>query len=103
MQTMNVMRAAQRGVFFGVHHWTRAMSTVASVQSVFSESNTTMKKYVPRRAVLYVPGNDMRKIKKIPSAGADCVVLDCEDGVAMTRKVSQVAIRHALKGQYLVT
>jgi citrate lyase subunit beta-like protein len=48
------------------------------------------KKYVPRRAVLYVPGNDMRKIKKIPSAGADCVVLDCEDGVAMTRKVNSL-------------
>lgn len=40
----------------------------------------------PRRAVLYVPGNDERKIEKIPNLKADCVVLDCEDGVAMNRK-----------------
>lgn len=41
---------------------------------------------MPRRAVLYVPGSDERKIAKIPSLGADCVVLDCEDGVALTQK-----------------
>uniref|UniRef100_A0A8D0GPL0 HpcH/HpaI aldolase/citrate lyase domain-containing protein n=1 Tax=Sphenodon punctatus TaxID=8508 RepID=A0A8D0GPL0_SPHPU len=45
-------------------------------------------KYIPRRAVLYVPGDDERKIKKIPSLNVDCAVLDCEDGVALNRKVS---------------
>ncbi|CAL4066277.1 unnamed protein product, partial [Meganyctiphanes norvegica] len=44
------------------------------------------KKYIPRRAVLYVPGNDERKLKKIPSLSADCIVMDCEDGVALTKK-----------------
>ncbi|KAK8381658.1 hypothetical protein O3P69_018639 [Scylla paramamosain] len=44
------------------------------------------RKYIPRRAVLYVPGNDARKQQKIPSLAADCIVLDCEDGVAMSMK-----------------
>uniref|UniRef100_A0A672U4T5 Citramalyl-CoA lyase n=1 Tax=Strigops habroptila TaxID=2489341 RepID=A0A672U4T5_STRHB len=43
-------------------------------------------KYVPRRAVLYVPADDERKIQKIPSLNVDCAVLDCEDGVAVNRK-----------------
>ncbi|XP_075774871.1 citramalyl-CoA lyase, mitochondrial isoform X2 [Pelodiscus sinensis] len=43
-------------------------------------------KYVPRRAVLYVPADDERKIKKISSLNVDCAVLDCEDGVALNRK-----------------
>ncbi|XP_048710150.2 citramalyl-CoA lyase, mitochondrial isoform X3 [Caretta caretta] len=44
-------------------------------------------KYVPRRAVLYVPADDERKIQKIASLNVDCAVLDCEDGVALNRKV----------------
>jgi len=36
---------------------------------------------------MYVPGNDERKISKIPHLGADCICLDCEDGVALTMKV----------------
>ncbi|XP_074048066.1 citramalyl-CoA lyase, mitochondrial isoform X1 [Macrotis lagotis] len=43
-------------------------------------------KYTPRRAVLYVPGNDEKKIQKVPSLNVDCAVLDCEDGVAMNKK-----------------
>ena len=42
---------------------------------------------VDSRAALYVPGNDESKIKKIPSLNVDCVILDCEDGVALNRKV----------------
>ena len=41
----------------------------------------------PRRSLLYIPGNDERKIKKAASLNADIVVLDCEDGVAVNRKV----------------
>jgi citrate lyase beta subunit len=37
--------------------------------------------------VLYVPGDDEKKIKKIPSLKVDCAVLDCEDGVAANKKV----------------
>jgi citrate lyase subunit beta-like protein len=35
---------------------------------------------------MYVPGNDDRKLAKIPQLGADCICLDCEDGVAIGKK-----------------
>ncbi|XP_069746607.1 citramalyl-CoA lyase, mitochondrial isoform X1 [Narcine bancroftii] len=54
--------------------------------SCYSSSAHASHKYVPRRAVLYVPGNDERKIQKIPSLRVDCAVLDCEDGVALNKK-----------------
>lgn len=47
----------------------------------------TSLKYIPRRAVLYVPGNDERKLRKLTSLNVDCAVLDCEDGVALNKKV----------------
>ncbi|XP_048348303.1 citramalyl-CoA lyase, mitochondrial isoform X5 [Sphaerodactylus townsendi] len=47
---------------------------------------TQSRNYIPRRAVLYVPADDERKIQKIPSLKVDCAVLDCEDGVALNRK-----------------
>jgi citrate lyase subunit beta-like protein len=40
----------------------------------------------PRRSLLSVPGVDERKIEKSKSIGADAVVLDLEDGVALDRK-----------------
>lgn len=40
----------------------------------------------PRRSLLFVPGDDARKIAKAAASGADCVVLDLEDGVAAGRK-----------------
>ncbi|KAK7882365.1 hypothetical protein WMY93_028539 [Mugilogobius chulae] len=43
-------------------------------------------RYIPRRAVLYCPGNDERKLKKLASLDVDCAVLDCEDGVALSKK-----------------
>lgn len=39
-----------------------------------------------RRAILYVPGNETRKIDKAVTLGADSVCLDLEDGVAPNRK-----------------
>ena len=39
-----------------------------------------------RRALLYVPGSDLHKIEKAAALGADCVVLDLEDGVAEASK-----------------
>ena len=44
-------------------------------------------RYRPRRAVMYVPGMDKRKMEKIPSVGVDTVVFDIEDGVAVDQKV----------------
>uniref|UniRef100_A0A673KAX1 Citrate lyase beta like n=1 Tax=Sinocyclocheilus rhinocerous TaxID=307959 RepID=A0A673KAX1_9TELE len=47
----------------------------------------TSLKCIPRRAVLYVPGNDKRKrVRKLTSLDVDCAVLDCEDGVALNNK-----------------
>jgi citrate lyase beta subunit len=40
-----------------------------------------------RRALLYMPGDDLRKIRKAATLGVDCVCLDMEDGVAQNRKV----------------
>lgn len=40
----------------------------------------------PRRALLYMPGDDMRKILKAATLGVDCICMDMEDGVAMNRK-----------------
>lgn len=39
-----------------------------------------------RRCVLYVPGNETRKMEKAVTLGADCVCFDLEDGVAVNRK-----------------
>ncbi|GAA6072399.1 citramalyl-CoA lyase, mitochondrial, partial [Tachysurus ichikawai] len=52
----------------------------------------TSLKYIPRRAVLYVPGNDERKLRKLTSLNVDCAVLDCEDGVALNKKVPSAVI-----------
>ncbi|XP_019956324.2 citramalyl-CoA lyase, mitochondrial isoform X1 [Paralichthys olivaceus] len=46
----------------------------------------SLLRYIPRRAVLYCPGNDERKLRKLASLDVDCVVLDCEDGVALSKK-----------------
>ena len=49
---------------------------------------------------MYVPGNDERKMAKIPVLGADCVCLDCEDGVAINKKeAARENIRHLLDTQ----
>jgi len=55
--------------------------------AIIYQLNNTRLVSVNRRAALYVPGNDEAKIKKIPSLDVDCVILDCEDGVAVNRKV----------------
>ncbi|MDR3573209.1 MAG: CoA ester lyase [Anaerolineaceae bacterium] len=40
-----------------------------------------------RRALLYVPGDDLHKIQKSTTLGVDCICLDLEDGVAVNRKL----------------
>nr|XP_038949346.1 citramalyl-CoA lyase, mitochondrial isoform X2 [Rattus norvegicus] len=77
----------------------RKASLVASVCRP-GYSSLSNHKYVPRRAVLYVPGNDEKKIRKIPSLKVDCAVLDCEDGVAENKKFSDKFSLH-LKGRKL--
>jgi citrate lyase beta subunit len=40
----------------------------------------------PRRALLFMPGDDRHKIEKGAALGADAVIMDLEDGVALSRK-----------------
>ena len=51
-----------------------------------------------RRALLYMPGDDRRKIEKATTLGVDCICMDMEDGVAVTRKAeARAVIAHAMK------
>ena len=75
-----------------------SLMTVASRRTISSESRA----YVPRRALMYVPGCDQRKMAKIPQIGADCICLDCEDGVAVNMKdAARRGIRELLDTQSL--
>jgi citrate lyase subunit beta-like protein len=54
-----------------------------------------------RRALLYMPGDDRRKIEKATSLGVDCICMDMEDGVAMSRKTeARAVIAQAMKELY---
>uniref|UniRef100_A0A0K2UM41 Citramalyl-CoA lyase, mitochondrial n=1 Tax=Lepeophtheirus salmonis TaxID=72036 RepID=A0A0K2UM41_LEPSM len=54
----------------------------------------------PRRALMYVPGSDKRKLAKIPQLGADCICLDMEDGVSYVAKgEARQLIRNILDGK----
>uniref|UniRef100_A0A1B6LZG3 Citramalyl-CoA lyase, mitochondrial n=1 Tax=Graphocephala atropunctata TaxID=36148 RepID=A0A1B6LZG3_9HEMI len=51
----------------------------------------------PRRALMYCPGDDLKKVNKGINSKADCIALDCEDGVAINRKkVARETIRSVL-------
>jgi citrate lyase beta subunit len=45
-----------------------------------------------RRALLYMPGDDRRKIEKSITLGVDSICMDMEDGVAANRKVEARAV-----------
>lgn len=54
-----------------------------------------------RRALLYMPGDDRRKIEKATTLGVDCICIDMEDGVAMTHKTeARAVIAQAMKDLY---
>lgn len=46
----------------------------------------------PRRALLFMPGDDRRKIEKGIAAAPDAVIMDLEDGVAFNRKAEARAV-----------
>lgn len=48
-----------------------------------------------RRALLYVPGNDLHKIQKSVSLNADCICLDLEDSISPNQKTAarQLVVR----------
>ena len=45
-----------------------------------------------RRALLYMPGDDRRKIEKSTTLGVDCICMDLEDGTAVSRKAEARAV-----------
>jgi citrate lyase beta subunit len=50
-----------------------------------------------RRALLYMPGDDLHKIRKAATLGVDCICMDLEDGVAQNRKAeARATIAQAL-------
>ncbi len=42
--------------------------------------------FSPRRSLLYVPGDSLRKVSKASTLPADTLILDLEDGVALSQK-----------------
>ncbi len=52
----------------------------------------------PRRCLLFMPGDDLKKIQKGISLGVDSIVMDLEDGVALNRKAeARTTIANALR------
>jgi len=52
----------------------------------------------PRRALLYMPGDDWNKINKAITLGVDCICMDMEDGTALNRKAeARATIAKALQ------
>ncbi|GAB4495202.1 MAG: CoA ester lyase [Anaerolineales bacterium] len=47
-----------------------------------------MAEWRSRRALLYMPGDDLRKIRKATTLGVDCICMDMEDGTALSRKAA---------------
>jgi citrate lyase beta subunit len=51
-----------------------------------------------RRALLYMPGDDWKKITKALTLGVDCICMDMEDGTAANRKIeARETIARALR------
>jgi len=46
----------------------------------------------PNRTFLFAPGNHARKVEKVFDAGADAVILDLEDAVAISEKIATRAV-----------
>jgi len=52
----------------------------------------------PRRSLLYVPGDSLRKVTKASTLPADTLILDLEDGVAPSQKAeARATVQHALR------
>src|SRR5512135_3464423 len=72
----------------------------------FSNEKRGTSKYVtqqessmrPRRCLLFMPGDDLKKIQKGIGLGVDSIVMDLEDGVALNRKAeARATIATALR------
>lgn len=79
-------RCRQYISFASVRHCVSHVLESFVVKQILSPKQRNNSNYTVRRALLYVPGDDVRKISKIKELNADCIVLDCEDGVAINSK-----------------
>ncbi|CEF70431.1 Citrate lyase subunit beta-like protein, mitochondrial [Strongyloides ratti] len=52
----------------------------------FTKIAKSISNFVPRRALFFVPGHDKKFLAKAPNFKVDCLVLELEDGVAMSSK-----------------
>lgn len=52
-----------------------------------AEAASSAGRFFPRRCIMYVPGDDQKKLEKSLTISPDTFVFDCEDGVAANRKV----------------
>ncbi|NDJ34401.1 MAG: CoA ester lyase [Chloroflexi bacterium] len=53
-----------------------------------------------RRVLLFMPGDDLHKIKKGAASGADSIIMDLEDGVALNHKeAARETVRQALRDE----
>jgi citrate lyase beta subunit len=55
-------------------------------QGIINENKSKEAVMHNRRALLYMPGDEMHKIQKAASVGVDCACLDLEDAVVLDRK-----------------
>jgi citrate lyase subunit beta / citryl-CoA lyase len=54
----------------------------------------------PLRALMFVPGNDERKLAKVGTLGADAIVIDLEDAVAEAEKTAARTVARAAMPTY---
>lgn len=62
--------------------------------STVLEPSDDWKHFKPRRACLYTPGDDESKLLQNIASKADCLIFDCEDGVASSRKVILISYKN---------
>ena len=67
--------------------WHRLLSTGADIDCSSCDDGA----FFPRRALMYIPGSDVRKLNKIPTLKVDTVAVDLEDGVATNQKVLKLS------------
>lgn len=80
------MRGFYRACFIQRSSYIQGRNLFTSYQRASASENKNKDTIRPRRAIMYVPGHDRKKINKLSTLDVDCAVLDCEDGVAVNKK-----------------
>lgn len=90
--TVSTATIAPRAVryFFGSNNV--RPTTTAIVRRLSTMQDVIARPERPRRSLFSVPGADGRKIAKAQTLGADAIVLDLEDGVALDQKETARAL-----------